>query len=346
MTKKRRFGGILRVIFLLVTVCGLAASCGRGSGAGVINLSYSIFFPPAHIQTRTAEAWAREVEERTEGRVKITLYPAGTLTPAPQCYAGVVDGISDIGMSCFAYTRGRFPLLEGLDLPVGYPSGRVASRVVTDMVRRYDPAELSDTHVLYVHGHGPGVLASRQPVRSLEDVAGLKVRATGLSSKIVALLGGTPVAMSQPETYEALQKGVVDATLCPIETLKGWKQGEVVQSVTQTPAIGYTTAMFVVMNRKVWDGLPEDIRAVFAQVSEEWVEKHGEAWDAADQEGLVYVNELGRTLLQLDAGETSRWRSAIEPVFDEYVNAMRERNLPGEAFLDDLRTAISEFSVQ
>ena len=50
--------------------------------------------------------------------------------------------------------------------------------------------------------------------------------------------------MSQPETYEALQ-GVVDATLCPIETLKGWKQGEVISSVTDSSVVGYTTAMFV-----------------------------------------------------------------------------------------------------
>jgi len=55
--------------------------------------------------------------------------------------------------------------------------------------------------VLYVHAHGPGILASRKPVTKLEDMAGLKVRATGLSSKIVQSLGGTPLAMSQPETY-------------------------------------------------------------------------------------------------------------------------------------------------
>src|SRR6056297_1279307 len=87
-----------------------------GEKIKAIELSYSIFFPPTHIQTKTAEAWAEEVEKRTDGAVKITLYPGGALTKAPQCYDGVVNGISDIGMSCFAYTPGKFPLLEGLDL--------------------------------------------------------------------------------------------------------------------------------------------------------------------------------------------------------------------------------------
>ena len=163
-----------------------AAACTRSAPAGkAIELSYSVFFPPTHIQAVTAEAWAREVEKRTNGQVKITIYAGGTLTPAPQCYEGVVNGISDIGMSCFAYTQGRFPLLEGLDLPLGYPNGAVATRVATELAQKYQPKELADTHVLYIHAHGPGLLASKKPVRTLEDMKGLKVRATGLSQKIV-----------------------------------------------------------------------------------------------------------------------------------------------------------------
>ena len=161
----------------------------------MIELSYSIFFPPTHIQCTTADAWAREIENRTNERVKIKIYPGAALTAAPQCYEGVVNGISDIGMSCLAYTRGRFPLLEGLDLPLGYPNGAVATRVATELVEKYKPAEMADTHVLYLHAHGPGLLASKKPVRALEDLKGMKVRGTGLSLKIVEALGGTPVGV-------------------------------------------------------------------------------------------------------------------------------------------------------
>ena len=108
-----------------------------------IELTYSIFFPPTHIQCITADNWAKEIEKRTDGRVKITMYPSGTLSKAPQVYEGVVSGISDIGMSCFAYTRGRFPLLEGLDLPMGYPDGKTASRIATDLATKYNPEELA-----------------------------------------------------------------------------------------------------------------------------------------------------------------------------------------------------------
>lgn len=326
------------------TLLTALSGCGRTGDQEVTELSYSIFFPPTHIQCQTAEAWAEEVGRRTNGQVRITVYPGGTLTGAPQCYEGVVSGVSDIGMSCFAYTRGRFPLLEGLDLPLGYPNGLVATKVATEMTHKYQPAEVNDVRVLYVHAHGPGILASRSPVRKLEDLADLKVRATGLSSKIVQNLGGTPIAMSQGETYEALQRGVADATFCPIETLKGWKQAEVINHVTETSVIGYTTAMFVVMNRSAWDRLSPEAQRVFAEVSDEWVVKHGQAWDQADQEGAAYVEELEREIITLDAAEQQRWQTAVQPVLDEYVSATAEKGLPGQEFLDDLRMLIAEYS--
>lgn len=306
-----------------------------------IALSYSIFFPPTHIQCKTAEDWCKEIEKRTNGRVKITVYAGGTLTKAPQAYDGVVNGISDLGMSCFAYSRGRFPLLEGLDLPLGYPDGMTATRIATDMVKKYSPAETADTHMLLVHAHGPGILASKKAVKTLEDLKGMKIRATGLSTKIVESLGGSPVGMSQPETYEALQKGVVDATLCPVETLKGWKQGEVIDSVTDSSCIGYTTAMFVTMNKAKWEALPKDIQEIVTAVSDEWVAKHGAAWDQADEEGRAFIKGLNHSTIPLDKAEQARWIAAMKPILETYVTDAKAKNLPGDVFLKDLQERIA-----
>lgn len=338
--------GAGKVAALAVALGWALAGCSGGPDEAAktpaIELSYSVFFPPSHIQCKTAEAWAAEIQKRSGGRVTIHVYPGGSLTKAPQCYEGVVSGVSDIGMSCLAYTRGRFPLLEGLDLPLGYPDGKTASRIATDIVRQYKPAETADTHLLYLHAHGPGILASKKPVRTLEDLRDVKVRATGLSSKIVKCLGGTPVGMSQPETYEALQKGVVEATLCPVETLKGWKQGEVIASVTDTRVIGYTTAMFVAMNLDRWNALPADIQKIFTEVSEEWVARHGGAWDQADAEGRAFVQSLGHETIALPEAEQQRWVAAVKPVLDDYVAETQAKNLPGEALLKDLQGRLAK----
>ena len=110
---KRLFSAALLPAAMLL----LTGFCGTGFAEKPIKLTYSLFFPPTHGQAETAMAWAKEVEKRSNGKVKIDVFPGGALTPAPAVYDGVVNGISDIGMSCFAYTRGRFPIMEALDLP-------------------------------------------------------------------------------------------------------------------------------------------------------------------------------------------------------------------------------------
>ncbi|HCL91625.1 MAG TPA: TRAP transporter substrate-binding protein [Verrucomicrobiota bacterium] len=329
---------------LMAGAAGLAAlcltACKPAEPTETIKLSYSVFFPPTHVQCIAATNWAHEIQQRTGGRVQITVYPAGSLTKADQCYEGVIKGISDLGMSCFAYTRGRFPLLEGLDLPLGYPDGATATRLANTIIQKYQPAELNDVKMLYVHAHGPGILASKKPVHSLDELKGMKVRATGLSAKIVEALGATPVAMSQPETYEALAKGVVEATLCPIETLKGWKQGETIEYVVDATAIGYTTAMFVVMNKDKWAALPADVQQVFTEVSQEWIAKHGAAWDEADQAGREFVTDLKRQFIHLPEAEQQRWKAAVKPILDDFAKQAKEKNLPGEAMLADIQAGI------
>lgn len=319
----------------------MVLTSANAMAADTVKLTYSIFFPPTHAQCISAKEWAAEIEKRSGGRVKISVFPAGSLTKADQCYDGVMKGVSDIGMSCFAYTRGRFPLMEGLDLPLGYPNGTTATRVANDMIAKYQPAELNDVKVLYVHAHGPGILASKKPVKSLADFKGLKVRATGLSAKIVESLGGTPVAMSQPETYEALSKGVVEATLCPMETLKGWKQGEAIQYVVDASGVGYTTSMFVVMNKGKWAKLPEDVQKIFTEVSQEWIARSGTVWDDADKAGQVFVTGLKKESIHLPDAEQQKWKDAVKPILDAYVKSAQDKNLPGDKMLADLQTAIA-----
>ncbi len=322
-------------LITLLTLCSmiLISGCAKSDK---IRLNYSIFFPPTHIQTKLAEEWAQEIENRSGGRVEIRLFPGGILTKAEQCYSGVIDGISDIGMSSFAYTRGRFPLLEGLDLPVGYKDGKTATLIANTLLKKYQPAEVSEVHTLYLHAHGPGIIASKKKIEKLSDFSGIPCRATGLSTKLVSHLGGNAIGMPQNDTYEALQKGVVQATLCPIETLKGWKQGEVISHITETPATGYTTAMYVAMNLERWNSLPDDIKKIFTEVSEEWIPKHGEGWNQADNEARELLKEMGKPCYRLPDEESELWQSKVTPILNEYAENAEKKGLPGNAFLNDL----------
>ncbi len=327
------------MLFLVACTCLTMVTAGAiRAEAAPIELTFSIFFPPTHGQTLAATDWANEIEKRTNNAVKISIFPGGTLTKAQQCYSGVVEGISDIGFSLFAYTKGRFPVMAAVDLPLGYPNGKIASRVAHEFAKAFNPEELHDVKVLYLHAHGPGILHTKKPVNKLEDLKGMKIRATGLSAKVVEALGGVPVAMPQGETYEALQKGVVEGTFSPMEVLKGWKQAEVIKYTTECYSVGYTTTFFVVMNLNKWNSLPNDVKKVFEEVSEKYVNVHGEVWDSTDIAGREYTISLGNQIIPLSAEENDRWRKTVEPVINEFINTTPN----GAAYVEKIRELMKQ----
>ncbi len=332
-----------------VLFCGLLvlALCLGGTstvGAETIKLTYSNFFPPTHIQSKLAEAWCKEVEKRTEGRVVVEYFPGQTLTKGKVCYDGVVNGLSDIGLSVLAYTRGRFPVMEIVDLPLGHGNGRVATAVVNEVYQQLKPKELMDTQVMYLSAHGPGLLNTRKKaVKKMEDLKGLKIRSHGTSAKIVEALGGTPVAKPMPELYQLLQKGVVDGGLYPAEVNKGWKMAEVIDFTTLSYPAAYTTSFFIVMNKDKWASISDADKKIIEEINKEWIAKTGEARDASDDEGYAYTKEQGVETIPLDDAEAKRWADAVQPVIQETVKKVNDKGLPGDAALKAAQDAVKKY---
>lgn len=324
---------LLLVAFICAATLGLV-SCTKVKPVEVIELTYSNFFPPTHLNSLLAEKFCQEVEKRTNGKVRITHYPGGSLTPAAGVYDGVVKGISDIGMSCLAYTVGRFPASEIVDLPHAYPNGWVATKVANDFYHKFKPKEFEDVQVFYFHAHGPGVLfTTKKPVRKLEDLKGMVIRSTGVGAKIIEALGAKGYGASQAEAYELMSKGTIDGSFTPREVLKGWKQAEVVRYVTLCYDVGNTTDMFVVMNKNKWESLPSDVKKIFLDVSEEWVDKHGIVWTYYDRVAIQYFLTFpDRELIELPADEMGRWVAAARPLIDEYVRQKTAMGLPAASY--------------
>ncbi len=301
--------------------------------AKVVELNYSIFFPATHGHTLLATEWGKEVEKRTNGAVKVNMFPGATLTPADQTYDGVVKGIADVGMAVLSYTKGRFPLSEVIDLPLGYKHGLQATKLTNAYFAKFNPKELSDTKIMYLHAHGPGIFHTKKPVNNMEELKGLKIRCSGTSARVVSALGATPVAMPQNESYDALQKGVVDGLVSPIETLKGWKIGEVVKSTTENFGSAYSLGFFVAMNKKKWDSLPKDVQQTIEQINQEWIEKTGKTWDDLDKAGKEFSISLGNQVIELSKEQDQKWAEAVKSVLNDYVNGAKQKGLPGEEAL-------------
>jgi TRAP-type C4-dicarboxylate transport system substrate-binding protein len=329
-------------VSLLLCISVVGFSFGVLPAYGQIKLNYSNFFPAPHKMAVLSVEWGKEIEKRTNGRVQVTVFPGGTLTPAAQCYDGVVKGISDLGLSVLGYTRGKFPLLEVIDLPLGYKNAYVATKLANINFKKFQPKELGEVKLMYLHAHGPGILHTKKAVEKLEDLKGMKIVCHGLSSKIVAALGGVPVAMPMPERYDALQKGVADGAVHPIEANKGWKMAEVTKFTTLDYGAAYTSTFFVVMNKEKWNSLPPDIQKIIEQVNEEWIEKTGRGWDEIEAEGREVTLARGNKIISLSKAENERWAKRVKPVIDDYVKSMKEKGLPGKESLKFCREELKK----
>ncbi len=335
--KKIMFSGTLVVAFLTMMFFAPPVF------AKTITLKYANFFPPTHSQSITAEAWCKAVEKATQGRVKIEYFPGGSLLNGKQMYDGVESGIADIGMSVLAYTSGRFPVMSAMDLPFGYPSGVVATKVANEVYATLKPKDFKDTHLMYLTAHGPGIIhTTKKEVKTLEDLKGLRIRATGMSAKMVQALGATPVTMTMGNAYEALAKGVVDGSANPMEALHGWKLGEVLNYTTRCYSVAYTTTFFVTMNKAKWDSLePQDQKAI-EKLNSEWQVKHGEAWDQSDKVAYDEFVKAGKTVVDLTPAESKRWKAAVAPVIKEYADGLSQKGLDGPKVIKTIETLLEK----
>ena len=302
--------------------------------------TYANFFPPTHIQSQIAENWCKEVEKRTNGEITIKYFPAGTLTKAPQTYDGVVQGISDIGMTVLAYTRGRFPVSEAIDLPMDYKTGTQATEIANAIVEKFQPKEFDDTTLMYLHAHGPGYIHTvEKKVETMKDLAGLKLRGTGTSGKIIAALGASPVGKGMREAYQMLQKGVVDGSAHPLEANKGWNLGETVKYAVKTNFCIYTTTFAVFMNKNKWNKLTPAQQKIINEINVEWSVKHGQGWDDADKAGLEFLKSKGGELIVLSDEESKKWQDiAVAPVIDAYIEKVAKKGVDGKAVVDFIKS--------
>jgi TRAP-type C4-dicarboxylate transport system substrate-binding protein len=306
----------------LVSLIGLMPD--QALGQTPIKLKFSNPHPMTFSSAPVMAAFCEEIKKRTNGRVEITHYSGGTLTTFPKVYDGIVNQVSDIGHSHVGYTRGRFPVTEILDLPVGYSSGFVASHVKYDFYKKYTPKEWNDVHVLYFWSVGPQIFATtKKPLKKFEDLKGLKIRGTGRPADTIKALGSVPVALEMGDVYDSAQRGLLDGMYDAMETWKGFRLGDVMKYgyLTQR-ATGSIYTFYVAMNKERWNALPADIKKIFDETAEEWVDRHAVKTLEADFAGLEYLKQRGGQMLTIPEEEIKKMQKAVEPVIQNYIKDM------------------------
>jgi TRAP-type C4-dicarboxylate transport system substrate-binding protein len=289
---------------LLACAAGLFFS--MSAYAAETTLRVATWLPPTNPQNETVwPTWAKWVEEATEGRVNVIIenYNGHPRT----LFTAVEDGIVDASFSVNAYLSGRCMLPGIAEIPGEVGDAESGSVALWQVYKEYfEPAnEYEGLQVLGMFVHGPGQLHTRFPVQSLNDLKGRKMRIGGGQVSVLAeRMEVSPVGAPAPKSYEMMQQGVVDGTFLPPLDQKFLRIHEVSSQLTLFPTGLYNTAFTIFMNPDVFEQLSSEDQAAIMSVSGERLSRlAGQAWGAADQDGIDEATRNGVDVVAVSAND-------------------------------------------
>lgn len=287
---------------------------------------------------------AAAIEEASEGRMKVEVFSGMSLGGRPgDLYDQAADGAVDIVVTLPGYTAGRFNRSEVFELPFMMKDPVATAEAYYDLItQELQDGEFEETKILTSWVHGPGVLHSKEPISSLEDMVGQEMRGpTRVVTDLLGELGATPVGMPLPLIPENLSKGVISGTVLPWEVTPSIRLAELVSNHTELSGDTslYTAVFIMAMNWDSYEGLPDDLR----QILDDHTGKGLAASTAqvmldADAGGRNVA--LGNTFITLDGAEVERWKAAAQPVVDRWVSRAGEMGFDGEAAIAQARALI------
>ncbi len=338
----RKTGFVVGLLLVAVGVLPLAHAQEK------IVLKVSDSFAPTHyIPVQGLLPWMARVKELTGGKVEFQYFGAEQLGPLRDQFNLVQRDVADIAYLPPAFNLGKMPLSGVSGLPKLFSSSVVGSAAFWDTI--HETSILQNDYLK--NGFRPlwGVMTSTynvftkdKPVRSLADLKGLKLKSIGGNmASAVKLLGAVPVDVPSPDTYQAIQTGTVDGAVFPTTSLYSYRLNE----QTKYATFGFDLFVFYaafVINERVWQKLPEDVRKALLQAGQEASVRVAKYTDDDNRQLEQKLAADGINVVTLSTQEQDQLVRLIEPVHQSWLKEMAGKGLPGEEALANFKKNIAK----
>ncbi|MFC1905350.1 TRAP transporter substrate-binding protein [Chloroflexota bacterium] len=313
-----------------------------------IELRYNTMAPPVHeAVAATLNHIAKELEKRTDGRVKMTIFWTSALASPPEAYKSVVNGLSDMTDSVAAFAAGKFPAAEIADIPIGYPSSYVMSHALNDWYNKFKPKEWDEVQFLFVVSPPPASIGTAdKPVLKLADMKGVTIRTPGARiGTMLEEMGAVPRPMPITQVYESLSKGNIEGVALCLETYKSWKFDEIIKYNTEMDDISWSTFIYHVVNKDTFNKMTPQDQKTFLEICAEAMDLRAKLSDKLLASGKKDFLALpGREINQLSAAEAAKFKAIADKMVAKYVSDMNDKGLPGAEYVKYLRERIAHWS--
>ena len=310
----------LAVAMIFITMGVFAGGQAEAGSSKPVELRYATVHPESYPNGIAASEFARLVEEKTEGRVKVTVYYAGELgdqkSYIEQCQMGTLDfgDVSSSPMVSFV------PEMGVLSMPFLYESRAqkwdvLSSQVGQDLLATCEAAEL---YGVCFFEAGARSYYANVPIRSIDDLQGLKIRV--MQSQVcidqVNAMGASAVPMAFSEIYSAIQSGVIDGNECNHPTYLSQSHYEVCPYFTFDEHVQIPDML--IASKKALSKLSETDRQIVLEIGRDLWKAQLKAYEDNEQIAYDTLVEKGVEFISLSDSEIAKFRSSVAPVYDKY----------------------------
>ena len=329
---------MMKSMFACAVVAALALA-GPAAAQQPIVIKFSHVAAPDTPKGQAANEFKRLAEERTQGRVKVEVYPNSTLFKDAEEF----DALKLGSVQMLAPVPGKLgpagiPEFEVFDLPFLFPDIEAVHRAYRS------PAAAALMQKLEAQGivglafwdNGFRVMSANRPIHVPTDMKGHKMRinSSKVNAAIMKSVGALPQTIAFSEVYQGLQTGVIDGTEGPLSNLYTQKQYEVQKQVTLTY---HTISNYVVLaNKKFWDGLPPDIRTALEGAMRDATALNDQVAEKDEQAAIAAIKASGKSEIYTPTpAEKELWVRAMLPVQDEMASRVKKETIAA------MRTAVA-----
>lgn len=327
---------------LAVSAAG-ALAFGAGLFAGSAqaadkDLKMAFFASPKHpVWAGMMAPWGKTLSGAGAG-INIVGFPGGQIGGKPPgAFKRVVNGIADIEFHLPGYTSTLFPRTLVMEIPLQYPDSVEATKAMWRIYDKHIADDYKRVKLLGLWGTDVPVVMTNKVVRTPDDLKGLKLRTPSRNqAAIIKALGAIPVAMPMPQTYGALEKGVVDGAIVGISTVKSFKLAEVVKHYIVDLPMGYSPQI-IAMNRAAYDKLSPAQKAVIDKNSGlEFSLVGARSYEGARAGGIKTITDRPDTsITKLTDAEKAKWVERLQAAKTQWIKEFEGQGLPYGQIVSD-----------
>ncbi len=291
------------------------------------------------------KAW-NNLERMSNNKIKVETSWSQSVHSVREGRKAVRTGLSDHAPCFSLYTARDYNMVGGLGLPFLFNNSHEAIATAEHLYPKYLKEEFERFKVKIMReAHtGPYHLYNNKPVRTLEDIKGMKIRAGGgTHSQIIAALGATQVSMPGADAYTAMQRGTLDAIHFNDAAALIFKLHEV-SKFRSSNGFNVLTVEYC-MGGDWFDALPADLQVVVNNWGRQMAIAEGVAfYDYGGQVNVIKMQEQGLQKIDLPESELARWREAVSGVEAAWIADTEKKGLPAKEFVAEAKKLSAKYA--